>query len=171
MDSNKPVFWHQGLFLQPQHFQLAEKYQQSLLYPYHAFQQPHFWGVCSLEMQSTSLNHRTCEIERGEFIFQDGTFVSLPENAVIESRSFESEWVDPEKPFTIYIAIHKYNRLGENVTIVNDFSNLRDINTRFISTTNPENIKDMYVEGPEAQVKFLRHVVKIVFDNEKGRHE
>jgi len=167
VDNNKPVFWHQGLFLQPQHFQLAEKYQQSLLYPYHTFQQPHFWGVCSLEMQSSSLNSRTCEVEKGEFLFADGTFVSLPDNAVVSPRSFESEWVDPDKPFTIYFAIHKDNKLGENVTVVNDFSNLDDINTRFVTTANPENIADLFVEGPEAQVKFLRYVVKIVFDNEK----
>lgn len=167
MDNNKPVFWHQGLFLQPQHFQLAERHQQSLLYPYHAFQQPHFWGVCSLEMQSTSLNHRTCDIEKGEFIFPDGTFVSIPDNGVVTPRSFESEWVDPEKPFTIFLAIHKYNKFSDNVTIVNDIADLNDVNTRFVSTANPESIKDMYVDGPEAQVKFLHHVVKIVFDNEK----
>ena len=167
MENNKPVFWHQGLFLQPQHFQLAERHQQSLLYPYQAYQQPHFWGVCKLEMQNSSLNHRSCEIEEGDFIFPDGTFVSLPDNGVVSPRSFESDWVDPEKPFTIYLAVHKYNRLGDNVTVVNDFTDLSDINTRYVSTANPENVKDMYVDGPEAQVKFLRHVVKIVFDNEK----
>lgn len=167
MDNNKPVFWHQGLFLQPQHFQQAERYQQSMLYPYHAFQQPHFWGVCSLEMQSSSLNHRTCEIEKGEFIFPDGTFISVPDNGVVTPRSFESEWVDPDKPFTIYLAIHKYNKFADNVTVVNEIIDLNDINTRFVSTSNPENVKDMYIDGPDAQVKFLRHVVKIVFDNEK----
>ena len=26
----KPLFWHQGLFLQPQHFQLLDKYIQSI---------------------------------------------------------------------------------------------------------------------------------------------
>lgn len=167
MDNNKPVFWHQGLFLQPQHFQMAERYQQSLLYPYHAFQQPHFWGVCSIEMQSASLDHKTCDLEKGEFVFPDGTFVSVPDNGVVTPRSFDSEWVDPDKPFTIYIAIHKYNKIGDNVTVVSELNNVSDINTRFVSTANPEDIKDMYVDGPEAQVKFLRHVVKIVFENEK----
>ncbi|MCK5262095.1 MAG: type VI secretion system baseplate subunit TssK [Gammaproteobacteria bacterium] len=167
MDNNKPVFWHQGLFLQPQHFQMAERYQQSLLYPYHAFQQPHFWGVCSIEMQSASLTHRACEVEKGEFIFPDGTFVSVPDNGIVTPRSFDSEWVDPDKPFTIYLAIHKYNKFGDNVTVVNEINDVNDVNTRFVSTANPENVKDMYVDGPEAQVKFLRHVVKIVFDNEK----
>ena len=45
MNDTKPVFWHQGLFLQPQHFQLSEKYQRSLLQPFQAYMQPHFWGV------------------------------------------------------------------------------------------------------------------------------
>lgn len=167
MENNKPVFWHQGLFLQPQHFQLAERYQQSQLYPYTNYIQPHFWGVCSLEMQSSSLNNRNCEIDEGSFLFPDGTFVSLPENGVVSPRSFETEWVDPERPFTIYLALHKHNKVGENVTIVNDLTSLADITTRYVSTANPEDVSDMYVDGPEAQVKFLRYVLKVVFDNEK----
>lgn len=164
---NKPVFWHQGLFLQPQHFQLSDQNQQARLYPYQNYQQPHFWGVCQIQMLASSLGHRTCEIESGEFIFPDGTFVSVPGNAIVSPRSFEDEWVDPEKPFTIYLAIHKQSQYDDNVTVLNDLSDHQDVTTRYVSTVNPETIKDMYVQGGDAQVKFLHHVLKIVFDNEK----
>ena len=164
---NKSVFWHQGLFLQPQHFQLADRSQQARLYPYQYYLQPHFWGVCQLEMLSSSLGHRTCEIESGEFIFQDGSFVSIPDNAIVSPRSFEDEWVDPEKPFTIYLALHKQSQYDDNVTILNNLDEYADVTTRYVSTVNPESIKDFYVQGPEAQVKFLRYALKIVFDNEK----
>ena len=78
MHNSKPVFWHQGLFLQPQHFQLSEQYQEARLFPYQTYMQPHFWGVCRIDMLASSLSHRTCEIESGEFLFPDGTFVSIP---------------------------------------------------------------------------------------------
>lgn len=167
MDNNKPVYWHQGLFLQPQHFQQAERFMQSQLRPYQAYQQPHFWGVCALEMVSSSLNHRVCEIEQGELLFADGSYVSIPDNAVIMPRSFESEWVDTDKPFVIYLGLHKYSPFDENVTVVNDLNDIAEVNTRFVTTANPEEVRDAYTDGPMAQVKYLRYMVKIVFENEK----
>ena len=167
MHNSKPVFWHQGLFLQPQHFQLLDQYQDAKLQPYQEYLQPHFWGVCQIEMLSSSLTHRTCEIESGHFLFPDGTYVSIPDNSVISSRSFEDDWVDPEKPFTIYLAIHKLSQFDDNVTVLSSLENHADVTTRYVTTEKPENAKDVFVESSDAQVKYLRHALKIVFDNEK----
>ena len=167
MNDSKPVFWHQGLFLQPQHFQLSEQYQRSLLQPFQAYMQPHFWGVCTLELQASSLSSKTCEILHGEFIFPDGAYVSLPGNSVVSPRSFDDQWVEPDKPFTIYVALHKLSEYNDNVTVVSNGTDHADVNTRFITSSNPEEVKDMYVEGPHAQVKSMQHVLKIVFENEK----
>ncbi len=167
MNDSKPVFWHQGLFLQPQHFQLSEKYQRSLLQPFQTYMQPHFWGVCRMELQASSLNQKSCEILSGEFLFPDGGYVSIPGNGVISPRSFDDEWVEPDKPFIIYLALHKFSEYNDNVTVVSDAPDYSDINTRYITTANPDQVKDMYVDGPDAQVKSMQHVLKIVFDNEK----
>lgn len=167
MHNSKPVFWHQGLFLQPQHFQLSDQYQDSKLQPYQVYLQPHFWGVCKIEMLSSSLNHRTCEIESGEFLFPDGSFVSIPDNSVVSPRSFEDDWVDPDKPFTIYLAIHKISQFDDNVTVLSSLENHVDVTTRYVTTATPENAKDGFIDGGDAQVKYLRHALKIVFDNEK----
>lgn len=167
MHNSKPVFWHQGLFLQPQHFQLSDQYQDARLAPYQTYMQPHFWGVCKIEMLASSLAHRTCEIESGEFLFPDGSFVSIPGNAVINARSFEDDWVDPEKPFTIYLAMHKVSQFEDNVTVLPSLENSADVTTRYITTSAPESARDVFVEGADAQVKFLRYALKIVFDNEK----
>lgn len=167
MNNSKPIFWHQGLFLQPQHFQLSEQYHDARLYPYQTFMQPHFWGVCTIAMLGSSLNHRSCEIESGEFIFADGTYVSLPDNSVISPRSFEDEWVDPEKPFTIYLALHKLSQFDNNVTELANLDQSGDVTTRYVTTSAAEDARDVYVEGSDAQVKFMRYALRIVFDNEK----
>jgi type VI secretion system protein ImpJ len=166
VQKSKPVFWHQGLFLQPQHFQLSDMYQDDKLFPYQHYMQPHFWGVCNIEMLPSSLNHRTCEIASGEFIFGDGSYVSVPGNAIVSPRSFEDEWVDPEKPFTIYLAMHKLSQFDDNVTVLSSIEKHAEANSRFVTTTTPDDVKDIYVEGSDAQVKFLHHALKIVFDNE-----
>ena len=118
-------------------------------------------------MLASSLSHRTCEIESGEFMFPDGTFVSVPGNAVVSPRSFEDEWVEPEKPFTIYLAIHKLSQFDDNATVLANLDEHAETTTRYITTAAAEDVKDVYVEGNDAQVKFLRHALKIVFDNEK----
>ncbi|GKT31374.1 type VI secretion system baseplate subunit TssK, partial [Aduncisulcus paluster] len=49
MHADKPLFWHQGLFLQPQHFQLSDLHQ---LHRFRAMRQyglPYFWGVSGLK--------------------------------------------------------------------------------------------------------------------------
>ena len=51
----RPLFWHQGLFLQPQHFQMKDRYDESLLTPLHRFLNPHFWGIAEMEIQQATL--------------------------------------------------------------------------------------------------------------------
>ena len=67
----RPLFWHQGLFLQPQHFQLQDRYIQSLLTPAAAWHQPHFWGVGSLAVQESALGNLAFNVSGGEFLFPE----------------------------------------------------------------------------------------------------
>lgn len=164
---NKSIFWHQGLFLQPQHFQLAEQAQQANFYPYQNYIQPYFWGVGKIQLIESSIAHKTCEIESGEFIFPDGTFISIPNNGLVSSRTFEDDWIDPEKPFTVYLALHKNSQYDDNVTVLADLSEHKNVTTRYVSTQNPDTVQDQYIKGSDAQVKFLWHVLKIVFEHEK----
>jgi len=167
VDGLKPIFWHQGLFLQPQHFQQSDLYHRSLLTPYQQHLQPHFWGVCSMELVKTSLQHRTCEIENGSFLFQDGTSVTLPDNGIVSSRSFDDAWVETDKPFTIYLGLRKLSPHEDNVTTVDNLADVSRIKSRYLTLSNPQDTKDIYKESPVAHVKYLTHVVQIVWETEK----
>ncbi len=163
----KPIFWHHGMFLQPQHFQMSDLHQQSQIRPYREFIQPYLWGVSSISMQTSSLAHRVCDIDGGEFLFQDGTFIELPGNALIQSRSFTDVWVDQDKPFTIYIALKKLTRFEDNVTEIDDLSELSSVKTRFVAMSNPEEVRDVYKQGSTgALIKSLNYLLKIVWENE-----
>ena len=53
----RPIFWHQGLFLQPQHFQHLEAswhVQQGVL---NALTSPYPWGVVHLELDDIFLKN------------------------------------------------------------------------------------------------------------------
>ncbi len=162
----RPIFWHQGLFLQPQHFQLKDLYDQSLLIPFHRFINPHFWGIGDIEIQQAALGNRSFDLLSGNFLFPDMTYTGFPDNAVIEARSFESAWEEGGKTFTVYVGLKKWNDAGENVTVLSSLNNLFDVTTRFVTTTQPEEIQDLHQNGPSAEVKRLYYVLKIFWETE-----
>jgi type VI secretion system protein ImpJ len=96
------------------------------------------------------------------------TYVSLPDNAVIEARSFENAWKDDGQPLNLYIGLRKWDDSGENVTVLSQLSDLTEVHTRFVTTEDPEEVEDLYHTGPSAQVKRLSYVLKLFWETEKG---
>lgn len=164
----KPIFWHQGLFLQPHHFQLSDLYNRSLFDPWHRFLTPHFWGTGGFEIDEAVLASSVFDIRSGEFLFPDNSHVILGENAVIQARSFESAWEDGGKPFCVYLGLKKWDSDGENVTLVSDFKNLSSVSNRFASLSAPEEIEDLHGNGPRAEVRRMNFLVKIFWETEIG---
>ena len=166
MDIQRPLFWHQGLFLQPQHFQLFDQSFRSLLSSVHNNLQPHFWGTGEIDIQQASLGTGSFKLLSGSFLFPDGAFVALPGNAVAESRSFAGAWGEGGKPLRVYAGIKKWNHTGANVTVLEKSDPLAGVTTRFISKADPEEIKDLHSDGPGGQVKTLHYVLRIFWENE-----
>ena len=166
MISQKPLFWHQGLFLQPQHFQYLDLYFQSLLSSVLEYQHPYFWGVINMEVNESALENRSFELLKGKFLFQDGTGTVFPGNCVVQPRSFDEAWVEAEKPFTVFLGLRKFTQESQNVTVLPRLDDLSGINSRFVTTENPEEMIDMHRGGPAAQLKRMDHVLKIFWENE-----
>jgi len=162
----RPLYWHQGLFLQPQHFQLQDRFTQSLLEPLHRKLVPHFWGVGSMTVKSAALGNRSIGLTSGEFLFPDQTFAVIPDNAVLAPRSFENAWEDGGKPFKVYLGLKKHSPSGENVTVVQDLNQTAEVTTRFVTTEDPEDIRDQHGNGPSAQVRHLQYVLKFFWETE-----
>jgi type VI secretion system protein ImpJ len=169
MDVHRPLFWHQGLFLQPQHLQLFDLSFRSLLAPFQEFLSPHFWGVGDMEIQKAALGTRTFGLLRGRFLFPDGTYAVLPGNALVEARPFEEAWVEGGKPFPVYVGVKKWNTAGENVTVLSRLENLFQVPTRFAAAADPDEIRDLHGGGPPGQVKRLHHVLKIFWESERDQ--
>lgn len=162
----KPVFWYQGLFLQPQHLQLNDRYNHELLTPYHNYLNPYFYGVEDLHFLKSELSNNVISIDRGNIWFQDKTFVRINENSVIEPRFFDESNIVDGKPMTVYIGVRKFTNYGKNVEVCSFNENFNNVNSRFITSIDPEQIKDLYGEGSPAQVKQMTYLLKIFFDYE-----
>jgi len=163
----RPLFWHQGLLLQPQHFQLADLCSQSLLEPVYAFLGPHFWGVGERQIHEAALGNRSFEVRRGEFLFPDGTYAVFPGNAVVEPRSFDDAWVEGGKPFTVLVGLKRWNDGGQNVAVLAGPQRTVDVTSRFVTAADPEEVPDLHQNGPTAQVKRLRYLLKIFWETER----
>jgi type VI secretion system protein ImpJ len=162
----KPVFWHQGLFLQPQHFQLSDQYHLSMLGEVLAFGLPYFRGVTQLDIREEALAAKRFEVSALHVVFANGSMCAYPGNALLGARSFDEAWVAADKPFTIYLGLHKWNQTGENVTVSADLDEAAKAQTAYVATADPESVPDQYGQGPEAMVRRMFHVLHLFFENE-----
>jgi len=166
VNKHRPLFWHQGLFLQPQHFQHQDLHTKTLLEPLLTFMTPHFWGVGNCEIAEAGLGNRSFQILRGEFLFPDGTHAIFPDNALLEARSFEEDWIEGDRPFTVYVGVKKWDESSENVTVLSKLENVSQVTTRFVTTADPEETLDLHQSGPPAQMKGLYFLLRIFWETE-----
>lgn len=166
MENQQGIYWHQGMFLQPQHFQQAELHTQFQFKPVFDAGLPHFWGVGALQLAAAAIANRTIDVQSAQLLFPDHSYVEFPGNAVIKSRPFKSEWVEGDKPFAVYLGLKKLARQGVNVTECASMDDAGAAGTRFASLDNPAETGDLLSDGPPAQVRSLMYVVSIFFDSE-----
>ena len=98
VDINRSIFWHQGLFLQPHHFQQHDLYIQDLQQPLRKFLNPYFWGVAAMEASRGALDNFSFDLLKGEFVFQDGTqqvMKTIEARRMAEDRNLDLIEVQP----------------------------------------------------------------------------
>lgn len=163
----KPIFWYQGLFLQPQHFQQLELYQNTLLEPLRGSVAPYFRGVNQLRLSEAAVPNRTVEITQGEFLFADGSWAVLPGNAVLPAASFAKASFDATRPFTVYVGLRKWNPAGDNVTLVQKPGEASGSGTRYVCATDPAEVRDLFQSAaPSAQIRHLQYNLRIFWESE-----
>jgi len=166
MTLQAPLFWHQGLFLQPQHFQLLERSFDARLIPGHQLHTPHFWGVRSLAIKRAALGVRSLGLSQARLLFSDGAYVEYPGNAVIEDRSFTEGWIQDGRPLRAYVGLKKWTPHGENVTVLKSGDPLAGVTTRWVGETDGLEVRDLHAGGPAGHVKALKYVLKLFWETE-----
>ncbi len=169
MDIQRQLYWHQGLFLQPQHFQHLDLSFRSLLTPYHDSLGPHYWGIGEMEIQKASLGNGSFNLLKGNFLFPDGTHTVLPGNAIIDARPFDEAWIEGGKPLPVYIGLKKWNNTGENVTVLENLETCSEVNTRYVAVADPEEVLDLHSGGPPGKVEKLYYVLKVFWETERDK--
>jgi len=166
MNISKPIYWHQGLFLKPHHFQYLYAQQQQQNFKLREALEPFFWGITKLNIDKKELLNKNLLIDKLELVFMDGTMADVGENAIISSRSFEDRYDEMEDGLKLYIGVKSFSKNYKNVTELDSFDNLENIDTRFITNSEANNVDNLYHEDEMAQIQFMSYHLKIFFEDE-----
>jgi type VI secretion system protein ImpJ len=178
MESLRPVFWGQGMFLLPQHFQQQDGYHEARLRRYLHALYPFGWGVKSLAINEAALRNFMFEIERCELVTWEGTIVqfqgeSLPSNAKIAPRSFETALHPEGQPLSVFLGLRRWQWEEPNIAPsdgVPDLSPEAVQHSRFVvhETITP----DLFAQqGPGSPLKYLVHEVHVLFEDEVAQSQ
>lgn len=162
---NNPVFWEQGLFLQPQHFQLEQHQRQAGLGEVLGLLQPWFWGVRRLRINEAALANGSLELAELDLLLPSGERVVLGENATLPPRPFQAAWTTPEIPLAVSVGLAPFKFGGSNVARTGNPADAPE-SVRFTTPYAPDQVPDMHGDGPRADVRTLRYNLRLCFDNE-----
>jgi len=166
VSAHSPLFWHQGLFLTPQHFQMVDWHQHFKFHALGKYSQRHFWGIGAMELRPDALAAGKIEVTSLEALFSGGAFVVFPGNAVVGSRSLDDAALESDKPVTVYLGIRDVKPEGGNVVIQPELTVTGQPTATFIAKADPDTIPDLHGDGPPAKVKTMRFAVAVYFEHE-----
>ena len=170
MNSLKPVYWHEGLFLRPQHFQQQELFYLQQFQDFSRVQQPFGWGVISVAVKQSRLSNQIFELEHAELLFQDGTRVSFPSNANIDTRSFEDEWPAGSPTLSVYLGLRyldpEQNNLSDRA-MVDMLSGIEKYaQKRFLADASGKLTSDLFSGDSREDIAFLNYNLQLFFGEE-----
>ncbi len=121
-----------------------------------------------MEIDEGALKTGSFSLLKGEVVFPDGTHVSLPGNALINARSFTAEWDKDGKPLDIYLGLKNWTDDGANVTVLPSLANVSSVSTRFVTTHDPEDARDLHAGGLDGWVRKLSFALRIFWESERN---
>jgi type VI secretion system protein ImpJ len=165
--SDGPIYWHPGLFLQPQHFQILQRRMNDALAPVLAHITSYFWGVAALSVNSAALAAGRLELTGIQVVFPNTPeMIAFPGNALCAGRQISKEAFPADGALMAYVGLRPMHSDRPNVTVAETVDQMAGAPTRMAVPVAPEIVPDLYGKGPSAQVRRMSYVLRLVFENE-----
>jgi type VI secretion system protein ImpJ len=116
MKNLSPVFWNEGLFLRPHHFQQQDRFHGDRLAAHLDLVDRFHWGVAALEIERSALKNRVLEVSRCVLVFPGGEIAMAPENAQVDPRSFAEHLPPAGRPLDVYLGLPRLRPNEPNYT-------------------------------------------------------
>ncbi|WP_332631441.1 type VI secretion system baseplate subunit TssK [Citrobacter sp. ESBL3] len=162
----QPIYWHSGLYLQPQHFQLSDIQQQYWDYRYHQIHTPFSWGMIRFELDPQALLNHELSASQAVLLFPDGTLVDCDVNGILPTRSLRWFAENYTEPVPFCIGLRRFHpgqaNVAEGETLPVDIQGTR----RWTLLGNARVQRDLFGEGPDADVQTLRYHLRFFLGDE-----
>ncbi|MBI0278596.1 type VI secretion system baseplate subunit TssK (plasmid) [Hafnia alvei] len=159
------VYWHSGLYLQPQHLQALDLHNEWHQAQHLRLAQPFNHGLIDVSINCMALSDYVVSVEQIRFIMPSGTLLSLPGNCRIEIRNFRDMWKQRDQPLTIWLALRRFDPQHSNATTLKKEHDC--VGTRWVNTGEDRVMKDIYDHAPDAAVARICYNIRLLSDTEK----
>jgi type VI secretion system protein ImpJ len=154
------LFWGEGLFLRPQHFQRQDAYHEACLHEVSTSLHPYGWGVRQSRFDALSVASGTLRALHLSVIFPDGTLYSAPDTddlpQAISLESLPNELAGT----TIHLAIPLMNEFGGNASESDETGGA----ARFSSVK--KQTSDLFTDADEAELVYLKKSARLLTDEQ-----
>ncbi len=160
------IYWHQSLFLQPQHFQILDRRISSVFRHGLSLWAQYPYGLEKMEICPQALAAGIFQINELEFIAPaSGERVRLPQEAVCPSRPLPRD-LDDDHSLMVYLGL-RLPKAGEALaTVVEHDDQARGARSLYLTLAEPVLAPDSYSQGPAAELRYLKVIVNIIFEPE-----
>lgn len=164
MNSNKNIYWNEGLFLKPQHFQFTDKkiddsflFIIDKLYNYNT-------GFIDLKIDLNKLENGILSINSCRLL-TNNTYIDYPTNSNLITLNIKDK-IENNSNKKFYIGLKKYNKDITNIEI-SSTKELSSLNTRYNSIENDiEEISDIYNNNKKADFRYAKYTLSIFSEDE-----
>lgn len=170
MRNFRRLFWGQGQFLTPQHFQQQDSYHDTLLLNTTRALQHFLWGVDRLDIREEALENKQIDITGCELITPEGVYLRAGSdidqpNARLQPRSFEGLYDPAKGAFSVYLGLTKALSGQDNLSRDNALYNPGQIERRYgLTVVDQEDLFDR--ENLETPITFLDYHLALYFDQD-----
>jgi type VI secretion system protein ImpJ len=147
MDFSNPIFWRQGIFLQPQHFQYEDRFLSTTYEKLFSLSRTQAYGVVSFELSKDRLNAGYLSSGDLEAVMPGGTWVDITKNARLPDR-------DIRQLLATNGVHHLALGLPKLIPGVPSVAN-EQRDGRYEVTDYPENLPDLYEDTPPVEIERL----------------
>jgi len=106
--TERAVHWHEGMFLLPQHFQLASRHVASVSHLQTTYALHHYWGLRAIDLDADALAASRFVVRSLKARLLDGTAVELPADGVLPPLELKPA-LEKQSSVTVYLALPVFN--------------------------------------------------------------
>jgi type VI secretion system protein ImpJ len=165
MEFFRPIHWHEGMLLRPEHFQWQDRRTEAATSYLFSVLNPFPWGVVDYTVDRDALQAGRFELEALTVVFPDGALARHPGNAAVETRPIEEFMPQTGRALPVYVGLRPFKPSENNVMSPHDPD--RPKQARFSVREAAEETYDLFASQKTAPVDFLYYDLRIFFGSEK----